>query len=202
MMFKILAVALLAVGLVNGAGEAGAAEAQVSGDGASAPAEAPPAGAAEPQQAGGEPPADAEATGDIVDIASETDDLSTLVTALEAAGLVETLQGAGPFTVFAPTNAAFEDVPNLDEILADPEELKDILLYHVVSGETASTDIPTTAKKVATVEGEEVDVLRDDTATPNTVTVTDAQGTTYDVVKADIKATNGVIHIINGVLIP
>ncbi|MEY3396706.1 MAG: hypothetical protein RLZZ534_668 [Actinomycetota bacterium] len=132
--------------------------------------------------------------GDIVAVASATEGFSTLVAALTAGGLVETLQGAGPFTVFAPTDAAFAALPaGLLEKLLLPENkdvLVSILTYHVVPGMVMSADIM--AGDVATVEGSNVKL---DTAYG--VKVNDATVTT-----ADVAASNGVIHVIDAVIVP
>jgi len=132
--------------------------------------------------------------GDIVAVASSTEGFSTLVAALSAAGLVETLQGAGPFTVFAPSDAAFAALPaGLLEKLLLPENvavLTSILTYHVVSGMVMSADIM--AGDVPTVEGSTVAL---DTAYG--VTVNGATVTT-----ADVAASNGVIHVIDAVMVP
>jgi uncharacterized surface protein with fasciclin (FAS1) repeats len=142
-------------------------------------------------------PADPEvptADPDIVEIASTTEGFTTLVAALGAADLVETLQGDGPFTVFAPTDEAFAALPDgLLESLLEPENselLTRILTYHVVAGDVRSTDIE--AGTVETVEGSEVTL-----DTENGVTVDGA-----NVVQADIVASNGVIHVIDAVVLP
>lgn len=133
---------------------------------------------------------------DIVDVAADTPDLSTLVEAVTAAGLAETLQGEGPFTVFAPTNEAFAALPagELDRLLkpANKAELAKILKYHVVSGEIMSSDL-TNGQKAKTVEGGTLTV----TINGNTVKVNDAT-----VVQADVPASNGVVHVIDKVLLP
>lgn len=138
--------------------------------------------------------AEAAAAGDIVAVASSTEGFSTLVAALSAAGLVETLQGAGPFTVFAPSDDAFAALPaGLLEKLLLPENvavLTSILTYHVVSGTVMSADIM--AGDVPTVEGSTVAL---DTASG--VTVNGATVTT-----ADVAASNGVIHVIDAVIVP
>jgi len=138
--------------------------------------------------------AEAAAAGDIVAVASSTEGFSTLVAALSAAGLVETLQGAGPFTVFAPSDDAFAALPaGLLEKLLLPENvavLTSILTYHVVSGMVMSADIM--AGDVPTVEGSTVAL---DTAYG--VTVNGATVTT-----ADVAASNGVIHVIDAVMVP
>ena len=132
--------------------------------------------------------------GDIVAIASETEGFSTLVAALSAAGLVETLQGEGPFTVFAPTDGAFAALPEgLLEKLLLPENvgvLTSILTYHVVSGKVMSTDIM--AGDVPSVEGSAITLTTD-----YGVQVNDAL-----VISADIEASNGVIHVIDQVIVP
>lgn len=131
----------------------------------------------------------------IVDIAVGDEQFSILVQALTKAGLVETLQGEGPFTVFAPTNAAFEAL--LKELDATPEQLlaredlKDILLYHVVAGKVMSTDL-TDGMMPKTVQGSTVKI-----DLKNGVKVNDSS-----VIKADIEASNGVIHVIDKVLLP
>lgn len=132
--------------------------------------------------------------GDIVAVASATEGFSTLVAALTAGGLVETLQGEGPFTVFAPTDAAFAALPEglLAKLLLPENKavLVSILTYHVVSGMVMSTDIM--AGDVPTVEGSSIKL---DTAYG--VTVNGATVTT-----ADVAASNGVIHVIDAVIVP
>jgi len=132
----------------------------------------------------------------IVEIAVEAGNFNTLVTAVKAAGLAETLQGPGPFTVFAPTDAAFAELPAgvLESLLDNTDALKSILTYHVLSGAVKSGDITrTNGAKPATVNGGTLDiVLRD-----GKVYVNGAQ-----VVTADIVASNGVIHVIDSVLVP
>lgn len=133
---------------------------------------------------------------DIVDIAASNEDFSTLVTAVEAAGLVGTLKGAGPFTVFAPTNAAFAKLPaGTVESLLLPEnkdQLVSILTYHVIPGAVTSDQLAGQRTSVATVQGSDVHI--DGT---NGVRVENA-----NVIGADIIATNGVIHVIDNVLLP
>ncbi len=130
---------------------------------------------------------------DIVDTAASTEGFSTLVAAVTAADLVETLKGDGPFTVFAPNDAAFAALPEgtLDDLLADIPALSNILTYHVVSGRVMSTDL-TNGMEAVTVQGQTVTILID-----NGVTVNGA-----NVVTADIEASNGVIHVIDAVLLP
>ncbi len=129
---------------------------------------------------------------DIVDTAIKAGNFKTLVTAVQAAGLVDTLKGPGPFTVFAPTDAAFAKVPKaqLDALLADKAKLTKVLTYHVVSGAVMAKDVK--AGMVKTVEGSDLTL-----ATTGGVTVNGAK-----VVAADVKASNGVIHAIDTVLMP
>jgi uncharacterized surface protein with fasciclin (FAS1) repeats len=128
----------------------------------------------------------------IVENAVNSKDHTTLVAAVQAAGLVETLQGPGPFTIFAPTDAAFAKLPagTVDALLADKAKLASILTYHVVPGKVMAGDVK--AGKVATVEGESLTL-----GTQGGVSVDRAK-----VVKADIVADNGVIHVIDSVLMP
>jgi len=129
---------------------------------------------------------------DIVDTAVAAGSFKTLATALGAAGLVDTLKGKGPFTVFAPTDDAFAKIPkaDLDALLKDKAKLTAVLTYHVVAGKVMAADVK--AGKVKTVQGSEL-----------TVTTTD--GVKVDnakVVKTDIAADNGVIHVIDTVVMP
>ncbi len=130
----------------------------------------------------------------IVDVAVEAGNFTTLVAAVKAAGLVETLSGAGPFTVFAPTDEAFAKLPagTVEALLKDKDKLSKILTYHVVAGKVMAKDVAgmTSAK---TVEGSEVDVKVEN----GKVMINDATVTT-----ADIEASNGVIHVIDTVLMP
>jgi transforming growth factor-beta-induced protein len=141
----------------------------------------------------------AEQPGTIVDVAVGAGDFTVLVEAVQAAGLVETLSGPGPFTVFAPTDAAFADALTAlgitkEELLADPAKLKTILTYHVVAGQVMAADVMTMdGEDVATVAGPTVKVKIDG----STVMINDAKVTT-----ADIAASNGVIHVIDKVLLP
>jgi uncharacterized surface protein with fasciclin (FAS1) repeats len=132
---------------------------------------------------------------DIVDTAVDAGSFKTLVAAVEAAGLVETLKGAGPFTVFAPTDDAFAALPaGTVEDLLKPEnkdKLTQILTYHVVPGKVMSSDL-SNGMKAATVAGPEVTIM-----TEGGVKVDAANVTT-----ADIEATNGVIHVIDAVIMP
>jgi uncharacterized surface protein with fasciclin (FAS1) repeats len=129
---------------------------------------------------------------DIVDTAVAAGDFKTLAVALEKAGLVQTLKGPGPFTVFAPTDAAFAKVPKaqLDALLADKAKLTAVLTYHVVPGKVMAKDVK--AGKVKTVQGSELTV-----STMGGVKVDNA-----NVVKTDIAASNGVIHVIDSVVLP
>lgn len=145
----------------------------------------------------------AEATGEeagtIVDAAASIDDLSTLVAAVQAAGLVETLSGEGPFTVFAPTNDAFASALDAlgitaDELLADTDTLTEILTYHVVAGEVdAQTAIGLDGQTAETIDSAEIAI----SVVDGDVMVNDATVTTTDVM-----ASNGIIHVIDTVLLP
>ena len=143
-----------------------------------------------------EVPAVEETAKDIVALAAETEALSTLVAAVKAAGLVETLQGEGPFTVFAPTNEAFAALPEgtLENLLKpeNKDQLIAILTYHVVSGDAYAKDL-SNGQKIKTVEGDDVKV----NINSKGVMINDAT-----VVAADVKATNGVVHVIDHVLLP
>jgi uncharacterized surface protein with fasciclin (FAS1) repeats len=135
---------------------------------------------------------------DIVDTAISAGSFKTLAAALGAADLVDTLKGAGPFTVFAPTDEAFAKLPEgtVDDLLKpeNKEKLAGILTYHVLSGEVmASTVVTMDGKKAKTVNGAEVTIGVKD----GKVTVDDA-----NVVTTDVKASNGVIHIIDSVMLP
>lgn len=144
----------------------------------------------------------------IVDVAAGNPDFSTLVAAVKAAGLVETLSGDGPFTVFAPTNAAFEKLPagTVDGLLKpeNVEKLKGLLTYHVVSGKfdaATVTDAITKGKgkyTVTTVNGGKIDLSLKD----GKVVLTDANGKTSTVAMADVAASNGIIHAIDSVVMP
>ena len=140
---------------------------------------------------------------DIVDTAIAAGDFTTLVAAVQAAGLEDTLRGDGPFTVFAPTDDAFAALPEgtVDALLADPEgDLTSILTYHVVEGAVFAED-------VAGLDGQEVTTVNGATFTVNvgddgSVSLTDGAGNTVNVVTTDIEASNGVIHVIDAVLLP
>ena len=129
---------------------------------------------------------------DIVDTAVAAGNFKTLATALGAAGLIDTLKGKGPFTVFAPTDEAFAKIPkaDLDALLKDKAKLSAVLTYHVVAGKVMAADVK--AGKVKTVQGSDL-------------TVTTSGGVMVDkakVVKTDIVADNGVIHVIDTVIMP
>ncbi len=132
---------------------------------------------------------------DIVDTATEAGSFTTLLTAATAAGLVETLKGEGPFTVFAPTDEAFAALPEgtLESLLADPEALKNILLYHVVSGKVTADQV-VTLTSADTVAGQPISIEVVDGG----VVLND----TVKVVTTDIETSNGVIHVIDAVLLP
>jgi uncharacterized surface protein with fasciclin (FAS1) repeats len=132
---------------------------------------------------------------DIVDTAISAGDFDTLVRAVQAAGLEEALRGAGPFTVFAPTNAAFATLPagTLESLLADPMgQLQQILLYHVIPGEVLAEDV-TDGLVATTLQGAEVNFAVDGSK----VTINDA-----NITATDIRAANGVIHLIDRVILP
>jgi uncharacterized surface protein with fasciclin (FAS1) repeats len=137
---------------------------------------------------------ESEAAGTIVEVAAANPDFSTLVAAVQAAGLVETLSSDGPFTVFAPTDEAFAALPDgvLDALLLpeNKEALTSILTYHVLSGEVMAADV--TAGDVDTVEGSPITI-----STDGGVKVNDA-----NVVATDVEASNGVIHVIDAVIVP
>lgn len=140
---------------------------------------------------------------DIVETAIAAGDFTTLVAAVEAAGLVETLQGDGPFTVFAPTDDAFAALPagTIDTLLEDPTgDLQSILTYHVVEGEVLAADVAgLDGQAVTTVNGATFTVeVGDD----GSVSLVDGAGNTVGVVTTDVQASNGVIHVIDGVLLP
>jgi uncharacterized surface protein with fasciclin (FAS1) repeats len=129
----------------------------------------------------------------IIDTATNNGSFKTLVAAIEAAGLKDTLNGAGPFTVFAPTDAAFAKLPagTVDALLKDIPKLTKILTYHVVSGKVLAADV-VKLKTAKTVEGSDVKI-----DASNGVKINDAK-----VATADVAADNGVIHVIDTVLIP
>ena len=144
----------------------------------------------------------------IVENAVNSKDHTTLVAAVKAAGLVETLQGAGPFTVFAPTNAAFDMLPKgTVENLVKPENkgtLTTVLTYHVVAGKWSAADLQRMVKDgkgmatVKTVQGGELTVMEKD----GSLWIKDAKGGTAKVSIKDVNQSNGVIHVIDNVLMP
>ena len=131
---------------------------------------------------------------DIVQTAINAGNFTTLATALKTAGLVDALKGDGPFTVFAPTDEAFKNLPDgaLDNLLKDKEALKNVLLYHVVSGNVSSKDV-VTLDKATTLNGSDIKIK----TTDGKVMINDA-----DVTGADVMASNGIIHVIDKVLLP
>ena len=139
--------------------------------------------------------ADNHASMNIVETAQSAGDFTTLLAAAEAAGLVGTLTGEGPFTVFAPTDEAFAALPEgtVDGLLMEEnkDKLTAILTYHVVPGKLMSTDL-SNGMMAETVEGQSIEIMTEGGVTVNGVTV----------VQADIEASNGVIHVIDGVLMP
>ena len=147
-------------------------------------------------------------TPNIVGVADANADFSTLVAAVKAANLVETLSGEGPFTVFAPTNAAFEKLPvGTVETLLKPEnaaKLTALLTYHVVSGKFEATAVIEAITKnngkftVTTVQGGKIDLTLKD----GKVILTDAKGGMSTVILTDVAASNGVIHAIDSVVMP
>ena len=130
---------------------------------------------------------------DVVDTAIAAGSFQTLVKAVQAAGLVETLKGEGPFTVFAPTDEAFAKLPEgaLENLLADKDKLTAVLTYHVVPGKVMAADV-VKLKSAKTVQGQSIDI-----DTSNGVKVDSA-----NVVKTDIETSNGVIHVIDAVILP
>lgn len=131
---------------------------------------------------------------DLVDTAVAAGSFKTLAKALGAAGLVDTLKGPGPFTVFAPTDEAFAKLPpgTLESLLADQEKLKGVLLYHVVAGNVLAKDV-VGLKSAKSVEGSDIAI----STRKGKVSVNAAH-----VVKTDIVASNGVIHVIDAVILP
>jgi uncharacterized surface protein with fasciclin (FAS1) repeats len=137
---------------------------------------------------------DSDPTMNIVETAVAAGSFNTLVAAVKAAGLVETLSGEGPFTVFAPTDEAFAEIPEdqLNALLADKEALTAVLTYHVVAGKVMAEDV-VKLSSATTVNGQDVDIKVMD----GKVMVDNAQ-----VITADVAASNGVIHVINKVILP
>jgi uncharacterized surface protein with fasciclin (FAS1) repeats len=148
-------------------------------------------------------PAPGTAGADIVDTAVAAGDFTVLVAAVQAAGLEDTLRSEGPFTVFAPTDEAFAALPagTVDTLLADPAgDLTDILTYHVVPGAVAAADVVgLDGEAVTTVNGATFTI---EVADDGSVTLTDGAGNEAAVVATDVQADNGVIHVIDGVLLP
>ncbi|MFT7228259.1 MAG: putative surface protein with fasciclin (FAS1) repeats [Methylophilaceae bacterium] len=133
---------------------------------------------------------------DIIDTAVTAGSFTTLAAAVTAAGLVPTLKGEGPFTVFAPTDEAFANLPagTVEALLADITKLKGVLTYHVVAGKVMAADVMTMdGKEATTVNGAHIKV-----STTDGVKLNDAS----TVVKTDIECTNGVIHVIDTVIMP
>ncbi|OOZ36911.1 fasciclin domain-containing protein [Solemya velesiana gill symbiont] len=130
---------------------------------------------------------------DIVETAMAAGDFDTLVTAVKAAGLVETLKGDGPFTVFAPTDEAFAKIPSdqLNALIADKEALAKVLTYHVVAGKVMASDV-VNLSSAKSVQGQSISI-----DTSNGVKVDNA-----NVIKTDILTSNGVIHVIDSVILP
>ena len=162
---------------------------------AAATPEPPAAATPEPTEAATPEPSEATTAKDIVATATDAGTFSTLLTAATAAGLVETLQGEGPFTVFAPTDEAFAALPagTLDSLLADPEALKQVLLYHVVSGKVTADQV-VGLTSADSVEGSPIAIaVRDGSVFLND---------TAEVVTTDVMASNGVIHVIDSVILP
>lgn len=132
---------------------------------------------------------------DVVGIVAKRYNLQTLEGAIGQAGLVSTLQSEGPFTVFAPDNASFE---GLDLSGLSQQQLQDVLTYHVLDSKILSGDL-SSSQTVTTVNGDELTI---EVASDNTVSLTDQQGNSYQVTQADLEGSNGVVHIIDGVLMP
>jgi uncharacterized surface protein with fasciclin (FAS1) repeats len=135
----------------------------------------------------------------IVGIAAANPDFSTLVTAVKQAGLVDALNGKGPYTVFAPTNDAFAKIPaeQLNALLADKAQLTAVLEYHVLKGRVPSSSLKAT-QTVPTLEGGTTTINVAD----GKATITDGQNNVSSIVMTDVKAKNGVIHVIDTVLLP
>jgi uncharacterized surface protein with fasciclin (FAS1) repeats len=133
-------------------------------------------------------------TSDIVGVASSAGTFNTLLAAAKAAGLVDTLQSKGPFTVFAPTDDAFAKLPagTVDNLLANPDKLKQVLLYHVVPGKVTASEV-VGLSSATTAEGSDIAI----TVQGDTVMINNAR-----VTQADVMASNGVIHVIDTVIVP
>jgi uncharacterized surface protein with fasciclin (FAS1) repeats len=196
-MRKTLILALLGAAVVVSACSSGSTATTAPATATTAPATSAPAESMAPAQsmAASEAPMASTGLKDIVDTATAAGSFKTLLTAATTAGLVDTLKGLGPFTVFAPTDDAFKKLPagTLDGLLKDPEALKKILLYHVVSGKVTSDQV--------------VKLTSADTIAGPAIKITVKDGSVYlndtvKVVTTDIEASNGVIHVIDGVLLP
>lgn len=135
---------------------------------------------------------------DVVDTAIAAGSFKTLVKAVQAAGLVETLKGKGPFTVFAPTDDAFAKLPKgtVEGLLKDIPKLKTVLTYHVVPGKVMSTDVAK-MKSAKTVQGQTIKIDASKWHLHKNVKINDA-----NVIKADVTTDNGVIHVIDKVILP
>ena len=150
----------------------------------------------------------------IVDVAVQAGTFKTLVAAVQAAGLVETLNGQGPFTVFAPTDEAFAKLPKgtVETLLKDIPKLKNILLYHVIAGKLMADDA-SNLSSTKTIQGQDIKIDASDKEELGRGEAVFARDSVHwhrylllndssYVVKADVKADNGVIHVINAVLLP
>ena len=203
---SLLTAALLAAFTLTACAADNATETTAASDSMAADAET--AAATEPMAASDATGDAAAASGDIVDAAIASPDHTTLVAAVQAAGLVDTLKGAGPFTVFAPTNAAFDKLPpgTVDGLLAPErrDDLTGVLTYHVVAG---NVDAATLVQQIqagggsatlTTVQGGTLTAR----ASGGGVTLTDAQGGTSNVTTTDLRGSNGIIHVVDTVLMP
>jgi uncharacterized surface protein with fasciclin (FAS1) repeats len=166
---------------------------------ANAPTTSPPA----TQAPMSTPAAETTTDPDLVDTAVTAGDFTTLVAAVQAAGLEDTLRSEGPFTIFAPTDDAFAALPpgTIDTLLQDPTgDLTDILTYHVIPGTVPAADVvDLDGQAVTTVNGATITItVADDGA----VTLTDTAGNDVAVIATDIQANNGIIHVIDAVLLP
>jgi uncharacterized surface protein with fasciclin (FAS1) repeats len=199
---SLLAAALLAAFTLTACAADTTADATASGD-----ADQSTAQAAMPETTG-DATADAATAGDVVDAAIASPDHTTLVAAVQAAGLVDTLKGPGPFTVFAPTDAAFGKLPAgaVDGLLAPErrDDLTAVLTYHVVPGNVDAATLVGLIEAgggsatLSTVQGGTLTARADG----GTVTLTDAQGGVSTVTAADLRQSNGVIHVVDTVLMP
>jgi len=136
----------------------------------------------------------------VVAVAQSSPDFTTLVTAVGAADLVKALSAKGPYTVFAPTNAAFGKIPkaSLDALVADKAALSNVLTYHVIKGRILAKNLKPT-QTVKTLQGEDITITVNSNGT---ATVTDANGNVANITATDLKAKNGVVHVIDSVLLP